>query len=88
MKPPIGVTILSATYVKDYSFLFEFTNGVKSLVNFKPIILHGGMNKQFLDKSKFKEIRFNPKTGDIYWGKHWDMCFHIEDYYNETEILP
>jgi len=88
MKPPKGVTLVSAKYIKDYSFLFTFSNGKESLVDFEPIIMHGESLLKFLDKAKFKKISIDKVRGDIWWGKDWDMCFHIETYYGETEIGP
>lgn len=88
MKAPKGVKLTGAKYLKDYIFLFEFSNGKVSEVNFKPIISHGTSLLKYLDVSKFKKIKINNETGDIYWGKNWDMCFHIEAYYNETAVIP
>jgi len=88
MKPPKRVNLISAKYFKDYKFLFKFNNGNESIVDFEPIISHGTSLLNYLDVSKFKKININKDTGDIYWGKNWDMCFHIEAYYNETAIIP
>ena len=86
MKPPKGVKLVSAKYLKDYSFLFTFSNKIESTVDFKPIISGGVSLLDYLDKSKFKKINIDYDRGDIYWGKDWDMCFHIEDYYGETKM--
>lgn len=88
MKPPRGVKLVSAKYIKDYLFLFTFSNQKQSLVNFEPIITHGTSLLKYLDHSKFKKINIDKVRGDIYWGKDWDMCFHIEAYYGETKITP
>lgn len=88
MKPPKGVTLVSAKYIKDYSFLFTFSNGKESLVDFEPIISHGESLRKFLDPLKFKKMKFDKVRGHIWWGKDWDMCFNIETYYGETEIGP
>ena len=88
MKPPKGVTLVSAKFFKDYKFLFKFSNGKESVVGFLPIISHGTSLLQYMDISKFKKINIDKVNGDIYWGKNWDMCFHIEAYYNETVITP
>jgi hypothetical protein len=86
MKPPKGVTLVSAKYIKDYTFLFTFSNGRESLVDFTPVITHGTSLLKFLDPTKFKKI--NIFNSDIYWGRNWDMCFHLHDYYGETEVGP
>jgi len=88
MKPPKSVKLVSAIYFKDYKFLFTFTNQKQSIVDFKPIITHGTSLLGYLDISKFKDITINKETGDIHWGKDYDMCFHIEAYYNEKKIVP
>lgn len=86
MKPSKGVTLVSAKYIEDYSFLFTFSDKKQSLVDFKPIITHGTSLLKYLDYSQFKKINIDKVRGDIYWGKDWDMCFHIEAYYGETQI--
>jgi hypothetical protein len=88
MKPPKGVTIKSAKYIKECTFLFTFSNGKESLVDFTPIITHGTSFLKFLDPTKFRKINIDKIRGDIWWGKEWDMCFHIESYYGETEVGP
>lgn len=88
MKPPKGVTLTKAKYIKDYSFLFTFSNGKESLVDFEPIISHGESLRKFLDPVKFKKMNIDKARGNIWWGKNWDMCFHIETYYGETEVGP
>jgi len=88
MKPPKGVTLVSAKYIKDYSFLFTFSNGRESLVDFEPIVSHGESLLKFLDKAKFRRINIDKDRGHIWWGKDWDMCFIIGIYYGETEVGP
>ena len=88
MKPPKGVTLVNAEYFKDYKYIFTFSNEKKSIVDFQLIISHGTSLLGYLDISKFKKINIDKKSGDIYWGCNWDMCFHIEAYYNEKEIIP
>lgn len=88
MKPHKNVKLISAKYQTDYKFLFVFSNGKASLVDFKPTIIHGTALNKYLDIKEFKKININTETGDIHWGKDWDMCFHIEQYYNETSVEP
>lgn len=88
MKPSKKVKLVSAKYFKDYKFTFSFSDGKESTVDFEPIISYGTSLLPFLDHSKFKKINIDKESGDIYWGKNWDMCFHIESYYNETKIEP
>ncbi len=88
MKPPKGVTLVSAKYVNEYKFLFTFSNGKENVTDFLPIINHGTMLLKFLDIAKFKKIIIDKERGDIFWGKDWDMCFHIESYYGVSAILP
>jgi hypothetical protein len=88
MKPPKGVFLVRAKYIKDCSFLFTFSNGKESLVDFTPIITYGTSLLKFLEPSIFRKINIDKPTSHIYWGKNWDMCFKIEDYYGETEVAP
>jgi hypothetical protein len=88
MTPPEGVTLSSAKYFKEYKYVFEFSDGTESIVDFKPIISYGNSLRPFLDASEFKKMNVDKTGTDIYWGEDWDMCFQISTYYNETEILP
>ena len=88
MKPPKGITLKSAKYIKDCTFSFTFSDGKISVVDFKPIIAYNVSLVKFLDQSKFEKIIIDTKTGDIHWGKDYDMCFHIDAYYGETSVHP
>lgn len=37
MKPPKNTTLVKATYLKDYIYRFEFSNGKIFDTNFKPM---------------------------------------------------
>jgi hypothetical protein len=87
MKAPKNVTLEKAKYISDYKYKFIFSNGKESIVDFKPIISVGYL-QEYLDITKFKKMKVVNKYGDIYWGKDWDMCFHIDAYYGETDIRP
>lgn len=88
MIPPKGVKLVSAEYVEDYKFKFTFSNKRESVVDFYPIITHGTSLRKFLNKEKFKKINIDKENGDIYWGKNWEMCFHISSYYFEIAVTP
>lgn len=85
MKPPKNTTLVKATCLKDYIYRFEFSNGKIFDTNFKPMLVRS--LAIFLDVIKFKKMKIDENVG-IYWGKNWDMCFHIETYYGETKIIP
>ena len=59
MQPPKGVTLKSAKYLKEYLFLFTFSNGKESVVDFKPIISYGTSLLEYLDTAKFKKINID-----------------------------
>lgn len=87
MKTTKNLKLIKATHVKDYVYCFEFSNGVIQETNFKPM-LTGSLSK-FLDISKFKKMKCDEYSqGDIYWGKDWDMCFKIDQYYGKNKITP
>ena len=88
METPKNVNLIKAEYVSDYKFLFTFSNGKKCITDFYPIISYGDGCIEFLDKKKFKEIKFDKKNGHIYCGKDWDMCFSISVYYMENQVKP
>lgn len=68
-----------------YKYKFIFSDGVESIVDFYPFISKTEIGKDFTDKRKFKEMKFNTLTGDIYWGD-WDMCFHMDVVYKEKVV--
>jgi len=88
MKPPKNVKLVSAEYGGECKYKFTFSNKVISVVNFKPIIFHSPSLQDYLNIDKFKKIHIDKERGDIYWGKDFDMCFHIDSYYGETEVRP
>ena len=88
MKIPKDIKLVEAKYHSDYKYHFVFSNGKESVVDFKPIILHGISLRKFLDITIFKKMKIDNNFGDIYWGKDWDMCFHIESIYGRKEIRP
>lgn len=88
MKTPKNIKLIKASYVKDYIYRFEFSNGVVQDTNFRPM-LRSGFLMEYLDVSKFKKMKCDEYGhGDIYWGKDWDMCFSIDQYYGVTKMIP
>ena len=85
IEVPSGTKLLNATYIKDYIYRFEFSNGKVFDTNFKPMLT--GCLAKFLDVTKFKKIKYE-ESGNIYWGKDWDMSFHIELYYGVDKMIP
>jgi hypothetical protein len=86
MKLPKGVTLKKAEYVKDYKFSFLFSDGEKSVVDFKKLLQKRTSLSVFLDVNEFKKINIDNHFGDIYWGKDYDMCFKFFSIYKENEI--
>ena len=86
MNPAKNITLKSAEYYSDYKFRFLFSDGNESIVDFKKALYHGTSLRKYLDVTKFKKMKFDRKRGDIYWGKNYDMCFHIESIYREKII--
>lgn len=86
MKPPKNTLLVKATYLKDYIYHFEFSNGKSFDTNFKPMLCRS--LSKLLDVTKFKKMKFDKERGHIYWGKDWDMCFEMETYYGEAKIIP
>ena len=87
MRIPKNIKLLKATYVRDYIYRFEFSNGKVFETNFRPMLYHGTMYMKYLDVIKFKKMGFE-KEGDIYWGKNWDLCFHLDGYYGKKKVVP
>ena len=85
LQVPSGTKLVKATYLTDYMYRFEFSNGKVFDTDFKPMLK--GCLEKFLDINKFKKMKYD-EHGDIYWGKDWDMCFHIELYYGKHKMIP
>ena len=86
MKTVENITIKKAKYHSDYKYHFVFNDGKESTVDFKPIISYGTSLRKYLNKSEFKKMKIDRVFGDIYWGKDWDMCFHIDSVYGKKAI--
>ena len=72
------IEIINANYIKDYKITFEFSDGIKQVVDFEEFLASAKnpMSKKYLDKNLFK--KFKIEFGDIVWNDY-EMCFPIWD---------
>ena len=83
---PENISIIESEYVTDYIIRLSFSDGTSNEVDFGKYLLqhpHPQYDK-YRNLSKFKKYRI--ENGDIYWGKHGDLIFPIENlYFNNLE---
>ena len=77
------VSITEAHYIGDFAIRLTFSDGYTKLVDFKPFLqqAHHPAIKKYLNESQFRE--FQVREGTLDWND-FDMCFPIEDLYNNT----
>jgi len=77
----MNITIDTAKYVKPLSVELHFSDGQVQVVNVGEFIKshpHPQYNS-YLDEQKFKTFKL--ESGNIVWGKNWDLIFPIENLY-------
>jgi len=83
---PENLLIVKSEYVADYIIRLSFSDGTINEVDFGNYLYrhpHPQYDK-YRDLSKFKKYRI--ENGDIYWGRHGDLMFPIENlYFNNLE---
>jgi hypothetical protein len=81
------LTITQAEYLKDYTLIVTFSNGVSKKVNFSPFIKRAAAT--YL--SKYKEIKhfkkFKIEEGNLVWGKDWDLIFPVKQLFDNNIML-
>lgn len=80
-KEIMNITISSAQYVAPLSVSLLFSDGTTQTVDVGNFIRkhpHPQYNS-YLNEKKFK--RFQLESGNIVWGKNWDLIFPIENLY-------
>lgn len=77
------IDIISAEYVDNHRIKFSFSDGHKQIVDFGPFIkksLHPSVRK-YLKIELFKQ--FEIIGGGVGWNDY-EMCYPLEDLYNDT----
>ncbi|MDR3013778.1 MAG: DUF2442 domain-containing protein [Chitinispirillales bacterium] len=78
---PITPQIKHADFIGAYSVLLTFSDGATRKVNFGEFLeksMHPAI-RAYLDENRFK--KFKIESGNIVWGKNWDLIFPIEQLY-------
>ena len=81
------VTVVSANYIGDFAIRLVFSNRHEILVDFKPFLEQASHPaiRRYLDETEFK--KFKIVDGNLDWND-FDLCFPIEDLYNNSIIKP
>ena len=86
MNIPDNLSIVKSEYLSDYIIRLSFSDGTINEVDFGNYLYrhpHPQYDK-YRDLFKFKKYRI--ENGDIYWGKHGDLIFPIDNlYFNDLE---
>lgn len=77
----MGLSIISAKYVKPLSVDVSFSDGTEKIVDVGSFIRKNPHPQydRYLNENKFKT--FNIENGNLVWGKNWDLIFPLEDLY-------
>ena len=72
--------IINATYINNFTIELEFDDHKKNTINFLPALKKYPNCSKFLNITSFKKFKID--SGNIVWGKNWDMIFTVESLYN------
>lgn len=74
--------VVSAKYKNNYSVELIFNDDCKRVVKFGSFLRKSKhpVIQSYLKEEKFKKFRID--SGNIVWGKNWDLVFPIEQLYN------
>ena len=77
-----NLSIVAASYLRNFEILILFSNNRMKVVNFKPALKKyaKGHFAEYLKKKKF--MSFNIEQGNIVWGNDWDIVFPVSDIYS------
>ena len=77
-----SIKVLAAEYVGELSLRITFNDGRIVLVDFNSFFIKHP-HPQYSKYSKPEEFkRFSIESGNVVWGKDWDLIFPIEDLYS------
>lgn len=82
-KKGIYLKVVKANIISGHKVSIIFNDGKESVIDFKPWFeshKHECWN-YLLDEAEFKK-NMHIDHGDLVWGKDWDLCFSIMNYYN------
>jgi len=82
IKPNHHMKVIQANYINNYTIELEFEDQKKNVINFLPALKKYPNCAKFLDTTLFKNFKI--ESGNIVWGKNWDMIFTIESLYHNT----
>jgi len=81
------IEIKDAKYIDGYVIKFDFNDGQEQFVDFESYLKtqkHPQV-KRFWNIDNFKNFRID-NADAIVWGKNWELCFDINNLYNNNLI--
>jgi hypothetical protein len=78
----MDINVNSATYDGDYALLILFSDGMQKRVDFSPFIesIQASYLKKYKNPDKFKDFKI--ESGNVVWGKDWDLIFPVKQLYS------
>jgi hypothetical protein len=77
-----SIEVKEAHYVDGYRLFIGFNNGKNRIVDFKPFLdtVEDGYLGKYKKTENFKN--FNIASGNVVWGKDWDLIFPVTQLYS------
>jgi hypothetical protein len=74
--------IKDAEYLQELTLKITFSDSTEKIVDFSSFLMHHShpQHDAYRDPQQFK--KYSIVSGNIVWGKDWDMVFPVEDIYN------
>lgn len=77
-----AISVISAEYVGGFTLRVTFSDGAVSIVDFESFLTNRPHPQyaRYLQPELFKS--FCVESGNVVWGKDWDMIFPMEELYS------
>lgn len=74
--------VVQAEHLSDYKILITFSDETQQVVDFGEFMMERlpALYSKYRNASRFK--RFKIESGNIVWGRNWDLIFPIEQLYS------
>jgi len=74
--------VVRAEYAGDVRLNIFFSDGISRTVDFKPFLLSHPhpQYERYIKPENFR--KFSIESGNVVWGKNWDMIFPVEQLHN------
>lgn len=74
--------IKDAVYIKDLTLKIIFSDSTEKVIDFKAFLMKCPHPQHDMYRNPEEFQKFSIVSGNLVWGKDWDMVFPVEDIYS------